>query len=112
STDIATHLNWADYVFSGAGTTALETCCVGRGLFVCVLAENQKNVAKYLIDKGLATLMTLGAAEHLLESAQRIEKILGQENALREQIERQKLNFDGRGAEKICEIMEARSITE
>lgn len=64
--DMAKKMAESDLSIGAAGSTSWERCCLGLPSIVIVLAENQKNVAGFLLNKKIALVVDFSAIEHEL----------------------------------------------
>jgi len=64
--DMAKKMAESDLSIGAAGSTSWERCCLGLPSIVVVLAENQKNVARFLSQKKVALVVDLNSIENEL----------------------------------------------
>lgn len=62
--DMAKKMAESDLSIGAAGSTSWERCCLGLPSIVVVLAENQKNVARFLSNKKVAMVVDLNSIEN------------------------------------------------
>lgn len=93
--DMAKLMAESDLAIGAAGSTSWERCCVGLPSFICVLAENQQEVA--------GELVALGAAKEIVfesNAVSNLDALLGwarDENNLIEMSKKAKKICDGEG---------------
>lgn len=103
--DMARLMAHADIAIGGAGTSALERCCLGLPSIVLTLAANQEVQADGLNMAGAA--LTLGSVNRLStgETAEALTQ-LGADQQLRMKMGQAAASLcDGRGNERICEAI-------
>lgn len=93
----------ADLAIGAAGGTSWERCCVGLPTIVVVLASNQKSNAKHLIVAGAAKALDLD--ENLPIKLGDLLNFFRQSKNLSSISERASKLVDGRGAERVSEVL-------
>lgn len=102
---------WADLVISAGGSTCWEILYMSLPCLIIVLAENQRVNAEILEKEGV--VLNLGWYENVSESqiVDSLEKII-KDKKLRENMSmRSKAFVDGKGRERIVELMMPKSIS-
>jgi len=100
--NMAELMSQSDLAIGAAGSTSWERCCLGLPTLMCVLADNQRGIAKALEQAGAAALVT-----------DSIEKLILQINYLKQfpqilnQISTRASSLvDGQGAERVVGQLE------
>lgn len=93
----------SDLAIGAAGSTSWERCCLGVPSIMCVIAENQKVVAKALSLNGGALLAT--GTDVVDEIRLYVNKILENANYLNELSEKAKQLVDGKGTCRVVKLM-------
>jgi len=104
-TDMASLIADADLAIGAAGSASWERCCLGLPALLFILAENQIDVCQALHESGAA--VNLGhfpgvSREHFLGE---VRKLLNSERLLSKLSEKAALLCDGRGAERLLELV-------
>lgn len=101
----ATLLAEADIAIGAGGTTTWERCCLGLPSLVLGIADNQYQVATAVAEFGAH--LYLGPAEAVSDRqlAAALDTLLGQAGLRRHLAERGRALVDGRGAERLANIL-------
>ncbi len=104
----------ADLVVSAAGTSAWDLCTLGIPTVLVAVVDNQRASLRQAVERGL----TLGVdiVEASTETLAEIGPLVGDlidDSALRERLSRRSLAaFDGRGAKRVVDRLEAACVAE
>lgn len=102
--DMAQRMVDSDLAIGAAGSTSWERCCLGLPTLMLVLADNQKEAAKYLEQAGAANCLALDY--QLQQQIQdRFQCLLTQREKLGQMSIQAREIADGRGVERIVAVM-------
>ena len=102
--NMAELMSQADVAIGAAGSTSWERCCLGLPTIMLVLAENQKEVARYLTELGAAISVKVSSEDSDC-LAVKLDK-LRDENFLRGLVDASSRLIDGKGAERVLDRLE------
>ena len=103
--EFARIMSTADLAIGAGGTTSWERMCLGIPSIVVSIAENQRSACEKLGRDGLVTY--LGAQSSLKPGAMRTAVVEAKSElaSFFDQIERGQILVDGRGCERVAEVM-------
>ena len=94
----------SDLAIGAAGSTSWERCCLGLPTLMVVLADNQKEAASHLERAGAANWLRLDIRLHQ-QIEDRLHCLLNQSEQLSEMSFHASEIADGKGADRIADIM-------
>ena len=115
-TNIAELIAWADVAISTAGSTCWELCFLGLPSIIFDVAENQKQIARELHDRGCAIHLGSPSDFNPDRVADRLAGLLASEEERNRMSETGRRLVDGRGSERVTSLLrfdlKLRSATE
>lgn len=100
--DMAQLMAAADLAIGAGGTTSWERCCMGLPALVCVMADNQREVAR-----GLEAAGAIRIWRSRSELAERLDEFVGNRSLYRSAVAAAAGICDGRGLERVVAEMQA-----
>lgn len=102
SDEMARLMTEADLAIGAAGTTSWERCCLGLPTLTLVLAENQRFIARQL-ERAQAHRVAPNGGGEVFRTA--LTALIADAGARRAMSERAAAVTDGRGSDRICDVM-------
>lgn len=101
--NMAALMSQSDLAIGAAGSTSWERCCLGLPTVMCVLADNQREIAKTLNQSGAAVL----ADDSVENFSLAIDHLKQHSHELKQLSRRAASLVDGQGAERVISQMES-----
>jgi UDP-2,4-diacetamido-2,4,6-trideoxy-beta-L-altropyranose hydrolase len=106
--DMAQRMAAADVAIGGAGTSSWERCSVGLPSLVIVLAENQRDVARSLVNHGAAEVLGSAAQVSAARVASALADLITDADRLRAMSRSAAALCDGQGAARVADVITGR----
>jgi UDP-2,4-diacetamido-2,4,6-trideoxy-beta-L-altropyranose hydrolase len=105
TTDMASHIAWADVAISGGGSTCWEMAYMSLPFIVIILADNQEGIAMALHEQGVA--INAGWYNSLEEQKliKQIDYLMKDRSKRKKMSENGSKIVDGMGADRVIDLM-------